>query len=181
MRCFRFDIVSDGMEIGVWGSDRSVHAVSLTKLVAFEMENKIARYFDVVETGNPGDPIAISFENYFRNGIFDPLLMPKPLWGTEFQRKVWDELSSLDRGETTTYGDLSKRIGKPGAARAVGGAVGANPIAILVPCHRVLAADGIGGFGGRIDIKRNLLQIEGIGYTKKETNNIEKQKILGGK
>jgi O-6-methylguanine DNA methyltransferase len=81
--------------------------------------------------------------------------------GTAFQRQVWNQLRKLRSGETSSYGELARRIGKPGAARAVGGACGANPVPVLVPCHRVLASDGgLGGFSGGLKWKRLLLARE---------------------
>jgi O-6-methylguanine DNA methyltransferase len=83
--------------------------------------------------------------------------------GTEFQKRVWNALRKISLGETKSYGEIARQIGKPRAVRAVGGACGANPIPILVPCHRVLAANKkIGGFSGGLDWKRNLLNREGI-------------------
>ncbi|HSC35545.1 MAG TPA: methylated-DNA--[protein]-cysteine S-methyltransferase, partial [Thermodesulfobacteriota bacterium] len=81
--------------------------------------------------------------------------------GTPFQKSVWKKLLDIPYGETATYGDVAERVGKPGAARAVGNAVGANPIPIVIPCHRVLASNGLGGYSGGIDIKKDLLRIEG--------------------
>lgn len=81
--------------------------------------------------------------------------------GTNFQREVWRALQTIPPGETRTYGEIARQIGKPGAVRAVGGACGANPIPVLVPCHRVLAANKkIGGFSGGLEWKRKLLQLE---------------------
>lgn len=83
--------------------------------------------------------------------------------GTEFQQAVWRELRKISPGKTKSYGEVAQAIGKPRAVRAVGGACGANPIPVLVPCHRVLAAHGkIGGFGGGLDWKRRLLAREGV-------------------
>jgi methylated-DNA-[protein]-cysteine S-methyltransferase len=83
--------------------------------------------------------------------------------GTGFQRAVWDELCAIPYGETGTYGEIATGLGRPGAARAVGGACGANPLPIVVPCHRVLRGGGsLGGFAYDLEIKRNLLKIEGI-------------------
>ena len=83
--------------------------------------------------------------------------------GTAFQRDVWSALCRLAPGETVGYGELARRIGRPGAARAVGQAVGANPWAPLVPCHRVLAGDGsLGGYTGGTAIKTALLAAEGV-------------------
>jgi methylated-DNA-[protein]-cysteine S-methyltransferase len=85
--------------------------------------------------------------------------------GTAFQRAVWRGILEIPRGETRSYGWLAERIGRPGAARAVGQAVGANPLPLLVPCHRVVASDGgLGGFGGGADslkMKEALLRLEG--------------------
>jgi O-6-methylguanine DNA methyltransferase len=83
--------------------------------------------------------------------------------GTIFQRQVWHALLQIAAGKTRSYADIASRVGKPGAARAVGGACGANPIPVLVPCHRVLAANHrLGGFSGGLDWKRRLLALEGV-------------------
>jgi O-6-methylguanine DNA methyltransferase len=82
---------------------------------------------------------------------------------TEFQKSVWRALRKIRRGQTKSYGEIARAIGRPKAVRAVGGACGANPIPVLVPCHRVLAANGtIGGFSGGSNRKRKLLLSEGI-------------------
>ena len=82
---------------------------------------------------------------------------------TEFQKSVWRALRKIRRGQTKSYGEIARAIGKPKAVRAVGGACGANPIPVLVPCHRVLAANGkLGGFSGGLNRKRELLACEGV-------------------
>jgi O-6-methylguanine DNA methyltransferase len=82
---------------------------------------------------------------------------------TEFQKSVWRALRKIRRGQTKSYGEIARAIGKPKAVRAVGGACGANPIPVLVPCHRVLAANGkIGGLSGGLNRKRELLVREGV-------------------
>ena len=101
-------------------------------------------------------------EDYFQGQrtVFD---FPMRLTGAGFRRQVLEQLCRVPFGETVSYGDLAAAVGNPRAARAVGGAVGSNPLAIVVPCHRVLAADGgIGGFGGGLEAKRTLLAIEGV-------------------
>jgi methylated-DNA-[protein]-cysteine S-methyltransferase len=81
--------------------------------------------------------------------------------GTSFQRKVWRELCEIPYGDAISYIEMARRIGQPTASRAVGGANGKNPISIIVPCHRVIAADGtLGGYGGGLDRKRWLLDHE---------------------
>lgn len=83
--------------------------------------------------------------------------------GTDFQRRVWEEMTWTPCGETRSYAEIAQAIGRPKAVRAVGGACGANPIPLLIPCHRVLAAGGkLGGFSGGLEWKRKLLAIEGI-------------------
>lgn len=83
--------------------------------------------------------------------------------GTEFQKRVWSVMRQIASGRTISYAEIAADIKKPGAARAVGGACGANPIPVLVPCHRVLAANRkLGGFSGGLDWKRKLLAREGI-------------------
>lgn len=81
--------------------------------------------------------------------------------GTDFQRRVWSELRRIAYGETISYGELARRVGRPGAARAVGLANGRNPISLIVPCHRVIGSDGsLTGYGGGIPRKRYLLDFE---------------------
>ena len=85
--------------------------------------------------------------------------------GTPFQKKVWKALQTIPYGEVRTYGDIARRVRNPKAVRAVGRANGCNPIAIVVPCHRVIGANGtLTGFGGGIDRKARLLAIEGLTY-----------------
>jgi methylated-DNA-[protein]-cysteine S-methyltransferase len=89
--------------------------------------------------------------------------LPLRMQGTEFQKRVWRELTEIPYGQTWSYGELAKRIDNPSASRAVGLANGRNPISILVPCHRVIGADGsLTGYGGGLDRKRWLLAHEGL-------------------
>jgi len=88
--------------------------------------------------------------------------LPLALTGTDFQKRVWTALRTIPFGETRSYGWLAREIGKPSASRAVGAANGANPIPIIVPCHRVIGSTGaLTGFGGGIEIKKFLLEHEG--------------------
>ena len=82
--------------------------------------------------------------------------------GTEFQKRVWDELTKIPYGETISYGELANRMGDKNLMRAVAAANGANPIPIIIPCHRVIGADGsLTGYGGGLDVKQKLLELEG--------------------
>ncbi|MFI1302341.1 methylated-DNA--[protein]-cysteine S-methyltransferase [Streptomyces sioyaensis] len=117
--------------------------------------------------GGPADPGAPPFaaaiaqlRAYFRGELttFD---LPLTLRGTPFQRRVWAALCTIPYGETRSYGQLAEALGVPTAARAVGLANGRNPVGIIVPCHRVVGADGsLTGYGGGLDRKRRLLAFE---------------------
>lgn len=92
-------------------------------------------------------------------------LPPLDIKGTAFQKNVWNVMRKLPVGKTKSYGEVAKAVGKPKASRAVGSACGANPLPVLVPCHRVLAAHGkIGGFGSGLHWKRTLLFREGVEF-----------------
>lgn len=88
--------------------------------------------------------------------------LPLALRGTPFQQRVWSALQRIPRGATTSYGELARAIGSPAAVRAVGAAVGRNPVSILVPCHRVLGSGGaLTGYAGGLERKTHLLTLEG--------------------
>jgi len=118
-------------------------------------------------TPGPYDPrsaferrIAVALQRYFAG---KRVVFRLPLaggCGTPFQRAVWRALREIPYGEVRTYGEVARTIGKPGAARAVGNACGANPWPIIVPCHRVVASDGLGGYSAGPRWKRLLLTIE---------------------
>lgn len=89
--------------------------------------------------------------------------LPLSVGGTEFQRLVWGELQKIPYGQTRSYGQIARMIGRPKAARAVGMACHDNPIVVVIPCHRVLGADGsLTGFGGGLAAKERLLELEGV-------------------
>lgn len=114
----------------------------------------------------PNDPLlhmaASELAEYFagRRKTFD---VPLDLYGTTFQRSVWQALLAIGCGQTSSYGAVARTIGKASAVRAVGAAVGSNPVAVIVPCHRVMGSDGsLTGYAGGLPRKIALLQIEGI-------------------
>jgi methylated-DNA-[protein]-cysteine S-methyltransferase len=107
------------------------------------------------------DDVVSQLAAYFTGArkTFDVALDPA---GTAFQRRVWEALRAIPYGETASYGEIARRIGNPRAVRAVGRANGANPIAVIVPCHRVIGANGtLTGYGGGLDRKATLLALEG--------------------
>jgi len=137
-----------------------VLAVSARGLVALEFggRNILEGW---VESAEKTAPYARQLEEYFagRRRRFD---LPLDLRGTDFQKRCWQELLKIPYGETRSYADIARAIGNPAAVRAVGLANGKNPIAIVVPCHRVIGSDGsLTGYGGGLETKRKLLQLEG--------------------
>lgn len=103
-------------------------------------------------------------EEYFagKRKMFDLPIVPQ---GTDFRQSVWKALTEIPYGETRSYGEIAAAVGKPSAQRAAGSAIGDNPILILIPCHRVIRADGgIGGFSAGIDMKKFLMKLEGHLY-----------------
>lgn len=100
---------------------------------------------------------------YFDEGVPFPGDVPLDPHGTAFQLKIWKALCRIPHGETRSYGQIAKAIGKPKAARAVGRACATNPISLFIPCHRVIGGDGgLHGFGGGLDVKDQLLTLEGL-------------------
>ena len=112
-----------------------------------------------LQGGAVGDA-ARQLGEYFAGKRFEFDLPLAPV-GTAFQRTVWRQLQQIPYGETISYGELARRVGNPKASRAVGSANGANPLPIVIPCHRVIAGDGtLGGFGGGLPTKQALLALE---------------------
>jgi len=119
------------------------------------------RGFRFEESSRVLQPYASEMEEYFA-GERRQFAFPLDLRGTDFQLACWRALLAIPYGETRTYADIARAVGKPSAFRAVGMANNRNPVAIVVPCHRVIAADGtLCGYGGGLDLKRKLLELEG--------------------
>jgi methylated-DNA-[protein]-cysteine S-methyltransferase len=112
------------------------------------------------EADEPFSEVRAQLAAYFA-GARETFDLPLELKGSPFQRCVWRALREIPYGETISYGELARRIGIPSASRAVGVANGHNPIAVIVPCHRVIGADGsLTGYGGGLERKRVLLELE---------------------
>src|SRR5947209_16102752 len=137
-------------------------------LLAFDQENKPFpprsaqfRRCEWIESEERTRLYAEQLSEYFtgRRTHFD---LPLDLRGTPFQKRCWEALLNIPYGKTVSYADIAKVVGNPKGFRAVGMANNRNPIAIIVPCHRVIATDGtLCGYGGGLDVKRKLLQLEG--------------------
>lgn len=141
-------IVSDGTHVTRISMDEQKYAPDIGK--DWVMNEEI-----------PPIKLAIEqFKSYFA-GLLEHFDLPIAFHGTAFQERVWKELTKIPFGQTISYGELAKRIGKPKASRAVGLANGKNPIAIVVPCHRVIGANGtLTGYGGGLPRKKRLLELE---------------------
>jgi methylated-DNA-[protein]-cysteine S-methyltransferase len=127
----------------------------------------IGRHYPKARLAEGRSPPAVraAFEAYFHGGARALEGVPWKAAGTAFQLKVWEALCTIPAGETLSYAGLAERIGRPTAVRAVGLANGANPVAVLVPCHRVIGADGsLTGYGGGLPRKRWLLDLEGARF-----------------
>jgi methylated-DNA-[protein]-cysteine S-methyltransferase len=120
-----------------------------------------------LESEDDRHPILLEAERQLREyfaGSRTQFELPLDPSGTDFQRQVWSELLKIPFGETRSYVEIARRIGSPGAARAVGAANGRNPISIVAPCHRVVGASGaLTGFAGGLDVKARLLALERAG------------------
>ena len=117
--------------------------------------------YRLVPARDPGG-LTTAMQAYFKGDLAAIDRLPVEAPGTPFQKSVWRELRKIRRGQTISYAELARRIGKPRAVRAAGLANGQNPISIVVPCHRVIGSDGsLTGYGGGLDRKRWLLRHEG--------------------
>jgi methylated-DNA-[protein]-cysteine S-methyltransferase len=147
-----------------------------------EMRDLLRRHFGAVKAafGKVATPIRTAFERYFAGDAQALKDVPWTTGGTAFQRSVWKALTTIPVGETWSYAQLAAAIGKPSAVRAVGLANGANPVPIVIPCHRVIGKSGsLTGFGGGLDRKRWLLRHEGAAFNDtvaaRETKAVERR------
>jgi O-6-methylguanine DNA methyltransferase len=129
------------------------------------LDARLTRWFDAPRIEDGENEIVRQttawLDDYFSGAAADASALPLDLHGAAFERRVWAALRQIPPGSTTTYGAIAKALGSAGASRAVGLANGANPIAIIVPCHRVIGANGtLTGYGGGLDRKKWLLSHE---------------------
>jgi methylated-DNA-[protein]-cysteine S-methyltransferase len=145
--------VLDGVELRLVASASGVRAIQFDQRPAPEGQR------------NDGNPLlteaARQLRAYFA-GALREFSLPLDLQGTEFQKRVWGQVAAIPYGETRSYLQISTAVGSPRAVRAVGAANGANPVPIVVPCHRVIGAKGkLVGYGGGLALKKRLLEMEG--------------------
>jgi len=148
-------------EVMIAGDETALHRVD------FQAGNQpIIPQPDWIPDARPLKAAAQQLRDYFAGRLtrFNLPLAPR---GTTFRKKVWSQLTQLPYGEVISYRDLAVRVGNPKACRAVGAANGANPICIIIPCHRVICSDGrLTGYAGGISIKEGLLELERRGAGK---------------
>ena len=149
--------------LGTYIIASSAHGVACVKTES-RMNVLMARWrrkgIESVDAGNQNNGITAELDAYFAGELHD-FSIPIDLRGTEFQRKVWELLLPIPYGETRSYGQIANALGRPKASRAVGQAIGTNPVAIIVPCHRVIGSSGgLVGYGGGLHRKQALLEHE---------------------
>ena len=154
---FASDIIN-GIHLDVIVSDKGVREILINKMPDSDILTNATQ-------ANPEDSnlkmVFTQLKEYFnrQRKEFDVQL---EIVGTDFQKEVWNELKKIPYGETISYGELAERMGDKNKMRAVAAANGANPIPIIIPCHRVIGADGsLTGYGGGLDVKKKLLELEG--------------------
>jgi len=145
--------VVDGVELRLVASVAGIRAVEFDRRPVPEGQR------------NDGNPLlteaARQLRAYFA-GALREFQLPLDTQGTDFQKRVWAQVAAIPYGETRNYAQIAQALGSPGAVRAVGAANGANPVPIVVPCHRVIGAKGkLVGYGGGLAMKKRLLELEG--------------------
>jgi len=145
------------------GSSKGLVALRFSKQ---SFDQMLKRHFAGVKperSDKPFKALIKQLDSYFKGRPVKFVYQADLLSGTGFQKAIWQKLSELLPGQLTTYGSLAREIKRPKSSRAVGQAVGANPLPIIIPCHRVVSSNGaLGGFTGGIGLKKKLLSIEGI-------------------
>jgi O-6-methylguanine DNA methyltransferase len=137
-------------------------AMGARGLRALAFDNRLPDVAGPARDGRTPKMVVDALAAYFRGDLHAIDSLPIDPRGTDFQRRVWAALRTIPAGTTWSYAQLAHAVGQPSAMRAVGAANGRNPIALVVPCHRVIASDGtLGGYGGGLEKKRWLLRHEG--------------------
>lgn len=147
-----------GINFGIIVSDNGVREILINKKTDSEAHTNLTHILSY-------DPkvknIFLQLREYL-NRIRKEFDLQLEIIGTDFQKNVWNELTKIPYGETISYGELAERMGDKNKMRAVAAANGANPIPIIIPCHRVIGSDGsLTGYGGGLDVKKRLLELEG--------------------
>ena len=145
-------------------TEKGLAAVSLPGESRSHFERQVERDFAGYEKGKGGriNKRAESQLRRYLGGKLRKFELPLELTGTPFQKKVLRRVQRIPFGATATYGEIARAVGHPQASRAVGGANGRNRLPLVIPCHRVVASSGLGGYGGGLTLKKRLLKLEGV-------------------
>ncbi|MCX6827569.1 MAG: methylated-DNA--[protein]-cysteine S-methyltransferase [candidate division Zixibacteria bacterium] len=149
----------------VASTDRGMAIISLPgeKEYFEEKKRKKFRKYRIVKGGKENKKAEREIKAYL-NGRLKKFSLRLDITGTPFQKKVLKKVINIPYGETATYGEIARAIGRPKAARAVGSANASNCLPLVIPCHRVLASNGLGGYRGGLKIKQSLLQLENLNF-----------------
>ncbi len=152
------DVASPLGPLTILASDDGVHAITFEGTQTEQVKTNLPR-----ATNHPIIDTAFKQLSMYFEGTLKTFDLPLDPRGTDFQKRVWNLLLEISFGETRTYGDLARALGNAGASQAVGAANGKNPVAIVVPCHRVIGASGhLTGYAGGMEKKKFLLTHEGV-------------------
>lgn len=144
----------------IGSSSRGVVCVKTESRLTSLMAQWRKKGIEVKDAAGRNDKIIGELDAYFAGDLHE-FTVPFDLRGTEFQRRIWELLLNIPYGETRSYGQVASALGRPKASRAVGQAIGTNPVAIIVPCHRVIGSGGgLVGYGGGLHRKQALLELE---------------------
>lgn len=152
-------------EMHIASTERGVCRIRLPREGEEAFFRWLHRFFGEDNTfeGTEGNEAVVAELERYLDGELREFACSLDMRGTDFQRAVWEEMRRIPYGTTGTYGDIAQAIGRPRAYRAVGAASGANPLPIVVPCHRVIGWDGsLRGYGGGLELKGALLKLEGV-------------------
>ena len=149
-------------EVKTVATDDKLLLIALPGESEDEIDRQVAQYADGGEILKGGEINKMAEQQLreFLDGDRREFSLPVDLRGTEFQRAVLERVQRIPYGETMTYGQIACSSGRPSSARAVGAANAGNTLPLVIPCHRVVAANGLGGYGGGLELKADLLQME---------------------
>lgn len=144
-------------------TEKGLAVVSLPGESQADFDGRLEKYFRGFDISSGGSINRDAEKQITKalNGNLKNYTLPLDVSGTQFQKKVLNRVAKIPFGRTATYGEIARAVGMPGAARAVGTANARNPLPLVIPCHRVVAANGLGGYGGGLKMKTRLLKIEG--------------------
>lgn len=162
-RIFVHSFMTDLGRVRTAATDKGLAILSLPGESEKQFKARVRQYFggyEVLEGGAANRETEKQVKQYL-GGKLKHFTVKLDIQGTEFQKKALKKVAGIPYGKTSSYGEIAKAIGVPGAARAVGSANARNNLPLIIPCHRVVASNGLGGYGGGLAMKQRLLKMEG--------------------